>query len=283
VDHVAVEVVVDSAELSIWDVPPLEKAFIDTAPADRRDGLVVGALGLDGGDRDMIVKLAQEIAENQHGNFDSLLIAHKGKLLFESYYLRGRINLIHPQVSATKTYTGLALGRAIQLGYLTMADLDKPLVNFFKDLDPKKFVGGVEKITLHQALTMSSGIRLAEKQSEELEKMPSQLSGPGQVQTYLEHSTPITAESQTFSYQGTDPILVMQVIDSVVPGTAKDFIKNELLGKLGITTYGWQTDVSGLPNAGTHASITSRAMVKFGALAMNKGKWNGTKRSRRPC
>ena len=29
----------------------------------------------------MIVKLAQETAEGKHGKFDSLLIAHKGKLL----------------------------------------------------------------------------------------------------------------------------------------------------------------------------------------------------------
>ncbi|PHR93285.1 MAG: hypothetical protein COA69_04915 [Robiginitomaculum sp.] len=67
----------------------------------------------------------------------------------------------------------------------------------------------------------------------------------------------------------------MQVIDAVVPGTAEDFIKNELFGKMGITIYGWQPGLGGLPAAGWRASITSRAMVKFGTLVMNKGKWNG--------
>lgn len=274
VDYIAVEITVEEDDLSFWDVPHLEEAIINTAPADRKDGLIVGELGVDGGNKHMIVKLAQEIAEKQHGDYDSLLIAHKGKLLFESYYLGGRVNLTHPQVSATKTYTGLALGRAIQLGYLTMDDLDKPLVGFLKDLDTEKFSEGAEKITLHQALTMRSGIRLTEEQREEFEKNPSQLKGQGQVQTYLKHSAPITLESQSFLYQGTDPNLVMQVIDAVVPGTAKDFIKNELFGKMGITTYGWQTEVSGLPKAGVQASITSRAMVKLGTLAMNNGKWN---------
>ena len=222
----------------------------------------------------MILKLAQEIADNKHGNFDSFLIIHKGKLLFESYYLRGRINLPHPQASATKAYTNLALGRAIQLGYLTMADLDKPLVSFLKDLDPTKFVEGVEKITLHKAMMMHSGIRISEEQKKEFEKNPDRLKGQGQVQAYLEHSAPITSASQSFLYQN-DPILVMQVIETVVPGSAKDFIKKELLDKMGITNYAWRNDPSGLPAAGWRSSMTSRDMIKWGKLAMNKGKWNG--------
>lgn len=273
-DGFAPEATTTEATLSFWDIPVLKEAFIDASPTDRKDGVPVGELGIDGGNKAMILKLAQEIADNKYGIYDSFLIAHKGKLLFESYYTRGRINLPHPQVSATKAYTGLLLGRVIQLGHLTMADLNKPLVSFLKDLDPTKFVEGVEKITLHQALTMRSGIRISKEQREELEKNPAQLKGQGQVQALLEHSTPITLESQSFLYQG-DAMLVMQVIDAVVPGTAKDFIKNELFDKMGITNYNWEADVSGLPAAGWKSSITSRAMVKIGTLTMNKGKWNG--------
>lgn len=259
---------------SFRDIPYLREAFIDPAPADRKDGIPVGELGVDGGDKSLILTLAQEIAGNKYGNFDSFLIAHKGKLIFESYYKRGRINLPHAQASATKSYTSLALGRAIQMGYLTMADLDKPLMNFLKDLDPTKFVAGVEKITLHKALTMRSGIDISTEQREEFEKNPNQLNGQGQVQTFFEHSTPITEASQVFAYKD-DPRLVMQVIEAVVPGSAKDFIKNELLDKLGITNYAWETDSNGLPRSGSTTSMTSRDMIKWGTLAINKGKWNG--------
>ncbi len=275
IDNLAPEATATEATLSFWDIPPLESAFVDTTPADKKDALIVGELGVDGGDKDRILKLAREISDGQHGNYDSLLIAHKGKLLFESYYLRGRINLPHPQASATKAYTGLALGRAIQLGYLTIADLDKPLVSFFDDLDSTRFVEGAENITLHKALTMRSGIRISEEQREAFENNPSQLEGQGQVQAHLEHSEPVTKESQSFLYQGIDPNLVMQVIEAVVPGTAEDFIKSELLDKLGITNYRWPTAVTGLPQAGSRTSMTSRDMVKWGVLAMNKGKWNG--------
>lgn len=258
-----------------WDIPELETAYMDASPLDRSDGIPIGKLGVDGGNEELIMKLAQEISDGKHGKFDSLLIAHKGKLLFESYYLRGRVDLPHPQSSAGKIYYSLALGRAIQLGYLTMADLDKPLVSFLKDLDPKKFTKGAEKITLRHALTMRSGIRITQDQWDKWDatvKNLDSLKGQGIVQTHLELSAPITAESQTFKYQN-DPMLVMQVIEAVVPGSAKDFIKNELLDKLGITTYGWKIDeVSGLPDS---SSMTSRSMVKFGFLVVNKGKWNG--------
>lgn len=261
------------AKASFRDIPLLDKGFVDAAPADRNDGIVTGELGIDGGDKGMIVKLAQEIADGQHGKIDSLLIAHKGKLLFESYYLRGRINLPHPQASASKAYTGFAVGRAIQLGYLTKADLDKPLISFLKDLDPTKFVAGAETITLHKAMTMRSGIRISDAQREELEKTPDLFKGQGLVQAILESSAPITAESQVFLYQD-DPMLVMQVIEAVVPGTADDFIKNELFGKIGIADYSWEADVSGLPSAGDGANVTSRDMVKLGKLAKNKGEWD---------
>ncbi len=262
--------------VDIKTMPVLDKAFISTAPVERNDGVTVGKLGIDSGNKSMIVKLAQEISDGLHGDFDSLLITHKGKLVFESYYSRGRLNLTHPQASATKTYTGFALGRAIQLGYLTMADLNKPLISFLKELDSSKFVDGAEKVTLHQALNMRSGIRIINKKGEEFEKYRDQLKGRNLVQAIFEQSDPITSESQrSFSYGNYSTPLVMQVIDAVVPGTAEDFIKNDLLGKMGISTYEWRTGLGGLPAGGWKSSFSSRDMMKFGTLAINKGKWNG--------
>ncbi len=271
----APEATAAQTELSFRDIPLLENAFIDTAPTDRNDGISVGELGIDGGSKDRVVALAREIADGKHGKYDSLLVAHKDKLLFESYYLRGRINLAHGQASATKAYTSLALGRAIQLGYLTMADLNKPLISFLDELDHSKLVEGAEKITLHKALTMHGGLNVDRERWEELEKNPAPLQGQGLVQTLLEHSGPIIDESQIYRYGNFNPNLVMAVIDAVVPGTAKDFIKKEILDKLGIANYSWDTHVSGLPQAGWMVSMTSRDMLKWGSVVLNEGKWNG--------
>nr|WP_298998814.1 serine hydrolase [uncultured Allomuricauda sp.] len=261
-------------DLSFFDIPQTNNAFISTEPEDRKDGISVGKITDNGGNTKMIRELAEEIANKKHDYYDSFLIYHKDQLVFESYYSRGRMNLPHPQASATKAYTSLALGRAIQMGYLTMADLEKPLVDFLKELDSTKFVEGAELITLHKALTMSTGIRISEEQWEAFRKNPNQIQGQQQIQAILEHSAPITPATQEFKY-GTGPDLVMQVIEVVVPGSAEDFIKTELLDKLGITNYTWKTSPSGLPEAGWRTSFTSRDMVKWGKLTKNKGKWNG--------
>ncbi|MEM9669638.1 MAG: serine hydrolase [Pseudomonadota bacterium] len=271
----APEATAANTEVPFREIPLLEDAFIDATPAEREDGLVVGELGVDGGNKAMIVELAQEIANGDHGNYDSLLIAHEGKLLFESYYLRGRINLAHPQASATKGHTSLALGRAIQLGHLTMADLDKPLIDFLDDLDRTKLVDGAERITLHKALTMHGGLSVSDEEWEALQQTPDAIEGQHFVQALLEESGPITAESQIYRYGNFNPMLVMAVIDSVVPGTAQNFIKTEILDKLAITNYHWQDHISGLPEAGWRVSMTSRDMLKLGDLVLNGGEWEG--------
>lgn len=264
----------DSSFLLERTVPYLKKAYITTSPQDRKDGIPVAQFSNEK-QKAAILKLAQEFANDEHDVYDSFLIAHKGQLIFESYYKRGRIDLPHYQMSITKSYTAMALGRAIQLGYLKMEDLQKPFYTFLNDLDPSKFVDGAKKITLHEAMHMRSGIRVSKEKIFKVLRNPAQLKGQGQIQAYLENSEPINAGKQTYKYQGSDPSITMQVLEAVVPGSAKDFIKNELLDKLGIETFGWQTDVSGLPKSAAGSSMKSRDMIKWGMLVMNKGKWRG--------
>jgi len=260
-------------------LPDLEKAFISVSPADKQDGLVVGLLGKDGGDRAAIEAYANELAapakDEKVGQVDSLLIGYRGKLIFESYYRRGRANFPHYQMSITKSYTALAIGRAIQMGLLKMEDLDKPAIGFLKELDATKLVAGADTITLAQAMQMSSGIRLGDKRANELMKDPAKLKGQGEIQTYLQHSAPIPPMPREFKYQEPDTAIAMQVLHAAAPGGAEEFIKNELLGRMSITQYHWEPAISGLPKSAAGSSILSRDMLKFGQLILNKGKWQG--------
>ncbi|MGB8166341.1 MAG: serine hydrolase [Chthoniobacteraceae bacterium] len=252
-------------------LPDLEKPYLSAAPTDLQDGIAVGKLA----NSEAVLKFADEIARGEHGDVDSLLIAHRGQLLFESYFRRGRINYPHFQMSITKSYTAMAIGRAIQLGYLTMTDLDKPVISFLKQLDRSKLVPGAEAITLAEAMNMRSGVRLGDGEAKELLKQPEALKGQGQIQAYLEHSAPIPNSPREFKYQEADPSMTMQVLDAVVPGGARSFIEKEVLGKMGITNFNWENDVSGLPKAAAGSSVRSRDMVKWGLLVMNGGAWNG--------
>jgi len=259
------------------EIEYLGKPYISTAPADLKDGIPVGKLGVDGGNRELVLAFAKELAgytDDQHLT-DSLLVSYKGKLLFESYYRRGRQNYPHYQMSITKSYTALALGRAIQLGHFSMDGLHKPVVDFLKEVDRSKIAKGAERITLDNAMHMGSGIRLDGQKVKALKKNPSQLKGQGQVRAYLENTAPIPEKDIAFKYQASDPALAMQVVDAVVPGSAEAFIRTELLGKVGITNYGWQEDLSGLPKSAAGCSMRSRDMLKIGMMLMAGGKWQG--------
>lgn len=263
------------SNISFWDLPYLSKAFIDTAPDDKKDGLSVGELGVDGGNKSIIDKMAQEIVNNEKGKFDSVLISHKNKLIFESYYGRGRINLPHFQASVTKSYLSIAIGRAIQLGHLTMADLNKPIVSFIKGLELEKIAEGAKEITLNQVMNMRSGIRVSAESQKKIMDNSAKTNGFNITQQFLQHSEAISLKSQTFKYQDADPRITMEVLNSVVRGSAKDFIENEVLAKVGITDFGWKNDANGLPIPESGASFTSRDMLKIGTLVINKGKWQG--------
>ncbi|MBY6189243.1 serine hydrolase [Microbulbifer agarilyticus] len=260
---------------NFWHIPLLAKPWLDTKPTDKNDGIAVGELGVDAGHSEAILALTEEVADKQHDKLDSLLIAHKGKLLFESYYARGRIDLPHPQSSVTKAYTTLALGRAMELGYLTLADLDKPIVSFLKGLDRSKLGEGADKITLQSALDMNSGLQISDEDDGKYDANPEKYSGVGLVQAFLEDTAPITDDSRRFEYLGANPIMVMQVIESLVPGSAESFVRTEVFGKLGITNYSWRNDASGLARGETGSSLTSRDMLKLGILVMNDGQFNG--------
>ncbi|WP_298757897.1 serine hydrolase [uncultured Psychroserpens sp.] len=262
-------------EVSFWSIPNLNKPYVSTTPEDRKDDILVDTLAVSNKDQEAIRKVSQDIFEGKYGNYDALLISHKNTLVYESYYKKGRVNVPHGQASAVKGYTSLVLGRAIEMGYLSMDDLNKPLISFLKDINPEKLTQGAEKITLHKALTMHGGLTIDRDKWKAFENDSVRLKGQGLVQTLLEQSAPISDTSQTFLYGNFNPIMVMAVIDAVVPGTAEDFIKTELLDKLGITDYKWSKHVSGLPQAGWQASIRSRDMLKLGHLVQNKGKLNG--------
>lgn len=269
---------VDPAKLSYSfekDLPNLSPAYIESSPLGRGDGIEVADLSSHTNASSDILAFAKEAAASRFGEYDSLLIAHKNKLVFESYFRKGRVNLPHFQASVTKSHTALAVGRAIQLGYLSMDDLDKPIVHLLKGLDKSKLAKGVEHITLRKAMTMSSGLRVEEEKLRQLTRSARETKGSDIVQQLLEATAAISPESQSFLYQGVDLSIVMQVLEEVVPGSSMSFIDKELLSKLGISVYRWRTDANGVAIGASGSSITSRDMLKLGSLVLNDGQWKG--------
>jgi CubicO group peptidase (beta-lactamase class C family) len=122
---------------------------------------------------------------------------------------------------------------------------------------------------------MHSGVKLTREKIMKYKGHPELLAGQKQIQAYLEDSNPIPPAPRTFGYKAADPAMIMQVLEVLVPGSAEEFIRKELMKKMGISEYAWQDDTSGLPKSAAGSSFRSRDMLKFGMLIRDKGKWKG--------
>ena len=254
-------------------LPKLAEPYVSTSPQDLRDGLQVGKLDRPGTPEAVAALVADDIA-GKYSELDSILLWKDGVLIFEYYNRHGRVDAPHYLMSITKTMTSVALARAMQLGLLNMADLDKPVVSFMPEIDRSKIKPGVDTITLRDALMMKSGLRWTEPDN----KLESSIGSGNTKQIYFqqlfETTAPVTPQSKAYKYTGTDPSLIMMILDIKTQGKAQDFLETELAGKFG-AIYNWENQACGIPKCGAGANFTSRSLIKIGSAILQGGKFNG--------
>ncbi len=252
-------------------LPYLPAAYTSTSPENLGDGLQVGTLDLPG-TKEAVEALIADDQAGKYYNLDSILIWKDGKLLFEMYNRRGRVDAPHYAMSITKTMTSVILARAMQVGLLGMKDLDKPVISFMPEIDRSRIQPGVETITLRDALFMKSGLRFKEKNI--AWTLGSGFPRQKYFQKLFEATAPISPASKEYKYTGTDPSLIMMIVDIKTPGTVQEFIAKELAGKFG-ASYCWDDQGCGIPKCGAGSNFTSRSLLKFGTAIIQGGKYNG--------
>lgn len=246
----------------------LKEAYASTSPEDLGDGIQVGTLDTPGAEAAVKAFIADDKA-GKYQNLDSFLIWKEGKLVFEMYNRNGRVDSPHYTMSVTKTMTSVVLARAIQLGLLSIDDLDKPVIDFMPEIDRERIQKGVETITLRDALFMKSGLRFKEKNFDRKVKGDKQ----DYFQKIFENTDPITEESKKYKYTGLNPAMIMMIIDIKTGEKVEDFIKNEVADKIG-AKYTWGTS-HGIPKCGAGSHFTSRSLLKIGVAILQGGKYAG--------
>ena len=257
-------------------LPDLPAAYVSTSPQDLGDGIQVGTLDLPGTQEAVAALLADDKA-GKYQNLDSLLLWKDGRLLFEMYNRGGRVDGPHYAMSVTKTLTSVTLARAIQLGLLSMDDLDKPIISFMPEIDRSQIQPGVDSITLRDALSMKSGLRF--KDNTVARSLGTEYSRQQYFQKLFESTAPVTPESKKYKYTGTDPSMIMMIIEiraqsSKRYGSAQEFIVKEVTGKFG-AIYNWDDQGCGIPKCGAGSNFTSRSLMKIGTAIIQGGRYHG--------
>jgi CubicO group peptidase (beta-lactamase class C family) len=261
------------AQKQLQDLPV---AYVSTSPEELGDGLQVGTLDLPGTNEAVAALVADDRA-GKYQKLDSLVLWKDGKLIFEMYNRGGRVDGPHYAMSITKTLTSVTLARAIQLGLLSMDDLDKPVISFMKNIDRSKIQQGVETITLRDVLFMKSGLRFNEKNI--VWNLGNQYSRQQYFQKLFENTAPVTPTTREYKYTGTDPSIIMMIIDIKAQdsgryGSAQHFIAKEVAEKFD-AIYNWDDQGCGLPKCGAGSNFASRSLIKVGTAIIQGGKYNG--------
>ena len=190
-----------------------------------------------------------------------LMILRHDKVVAEHWWAPYGPQYPHAMYSATKSFTGAAVGFAVQEGLLKVSD---KVQSFFPELMPEHPAPELARLTVEHLLTMSAGHARTQYPG----------SGTDQVQSFL--AMDYAHEPGTsFAYNITCSHMLSNIITRVTGLTLYEYLKPRLLDPLGIKDVVWEMDMDGrnMGNGGMHSKTSD--LAKFGIFLKNKGVWNG--------
>jgi CubicO group peptidase (beta-lactamase class C family) len=196
---------------------------------------------------------------------ESLVVLHRGEVVFEAYY-RGRsaddLVDIH---SVTKSFTSAVVGTLLGDGRLA---LDTPVVSVLPHLpvnDPAK-----RQITVRHLLTMTSGLT----QEGEWDLCEIALRGRPWVETAFDAPL-IAPPGTTYAYNNGAVHVLSAVVSEIAGRPMAEVACERLLVPLGIGRVDWPADPAGLSSGFGRLAIRPRDLAAFGQLFLQGGAWNG--------
>lgn len=201
------------------------------------------------------------IANSPDAYAHSLLVLKNGKVISEGYFSPYRKGIWHVLHSLSKTFTGMAVGMAIDEGLFR---LDSSAAAFFPEAVgrfPGKYI---KDITVHHLLTMSSGISFNEI-SEALET--DWLRGI--------FSSPVTFQPGTkFVYNSMNSYLLAAIVAKTAGTSLKEFLNSRLFEPMDFSPIGWECCPKGIEKGGWGMYAQIEDLAKFGQLYLQKGLWH---------
>ena len=252
-------------------------------PDDELDVALPGDVGLDAS---KLNEVTARIRSNPNINIHSVLVVKDNKLIFEEYFSGsdqswgedlGVVNFdsdsLHDLRSVTKSITSALVGIAIAEGKI--ADVGANVFDLFPDYSDQ-MAPDKKSLTLHHILTMSAGLDWFE---------PIDYTNPGNDEIrMIESPDPVAftlgrslrnEPGQGFQYNGGLPTLLGYLLEKGYGKPGDQIIKEKLFDPLGIESFEFHSNASGLLAYASGLRLTARDMAKIGMLYVNDGKWGG--------
>jgi CubicO group peptidase (beta-lactamase class C family) len=233
--------------------------------------------------RRTLAGLDRAVASGDFGKITSVVVAHDGEVVRESYFGMTNAGTLHDTRSITKTVTGYLVGIALDLGLLKSVDTEISEILPMADAenpDPRK-----EAITVEDLLTMSSlldcddGDMFSRGHMERMWLTPDWAKFAIDLPVREYQPWEVLPEElpygRRFSYCTAGVVLLGQILELSVGEPIEVFAAARLFEPIGITQAEWLRTPEGRVMTGVGLRLSSRDLVALGQLALDGGTHDG--------
>lgn len=214
--------------------------------------------------------LQQEAVENEH--VASFLVIHRDTVRAERYWHGHDVHTVTNSFSMAKSITALAVGMAIDSGYV---ELNAPVYRYL----PRFQEGPGRDLTVEHLLQMRSHIPFGEDYKNPFAFMAKAYYAPdiaALLEPYAVESTP----GSVWEYQGGNTMLLEEIVRTASGRGLSDWVEAGLWKPMGATDPAfWGLDApveeGGIERSFAQFYATTRDFARFGALLLDTGKWQG--------
>lgn len=250
--------------------------YREHAPESLDDGWLTATPSEQGLDVVPLREMVGAIVEQEVTFTHSVLVARRGRLVVEEYFYGFDRDTWHDMRSASKTVTSALIGLAIDQGRVKTVDAHAlgffPQYRQYANWDQRK-----AEITVRDLLRMSSGLDANDSDRRSVASegaYQSQTERPDWIKLALD--APMIADPGAQSlYGGANPLILGGILNESVDEPVEWFADRALFGPLGIQTYKFFLDPTGIPYMGGGLYLRPRDMAKFGQLYLDGGTWQG--------
>ncbi|MCI2419337.1 beta-lactamase family protein [Saccharopolyspora sp. K220] len=195
----------------------------------------------------------------------SLLVHWRGRTVLDLWQWPHDPDLKHKLHSATKSFTGTAVGFAEAEGLL---GLDDPVVDFFDGRLPAAPSENLSRMRVRDLLTMQTG------HGRGLSGATTRLRRTGWVGEFLEEPV-VELPGRRFVYSSTTSHVLSAIVQEVSGQPVDEYLSPRLFEPLGIVDFDWERDPDGVASGGNGLSMRPRDLLSFGVLYLQDGVWQG--------
>lgn len=245
---------------------------------------IVQAQGID---PSIIRSMETAVEKGTYPNIHSVLIAHRGKLVYEKYWpgkdqrwgsnLGVRVHAkdsLHDIRSISKSVVSACVGIAIRQGKIK--GVDQSVFDFFPEY-AKQDTGIKSLLTVKHLLTMSSGITWNEDVPyDNPENSEIRMIRSANPVEYVLSQPMDLPPGKIWEYNGGTTQLLAAIIEKTTGKRIDAFANEYLFRPIGIMKSEWvKYPGTDMPAAASGLRLRSRDLLNFGLLYRNHGKWKG--------